>query len=167
MNRMSLIDRMRAQYVNRWNTVHLTHSQSLAEHSFNVAMITQELCDLLGYGDTDTGLAVGYALLHDIDEVVTGDIPTPTKRRIEGLTNKFVFNGTECPSPRIGGIVKMADMMETTFQIYQHASGVHADQVKASMMKQLEHKMVECGPGMLQDAANSIWRKLTRGKRYW
>jgi putative hydrolase of HD superfamily len=54
---------------------------SVAEHSFRTAVLAMLLADLQGL---DSGKAVKMALLHDLAEVVTGDL-TPGEKRRRGL----------------------------------------------------------------------------------
>src|SRR5690606_20843295 len=76
---LHLTDALRASDVVRWQIVRVLKGQSVAEHSFNVALIALELADRL---KVDRGEVLHYAILHDLPEVLTGDIPTPTKRVI-------------------------------------------------------------------------------------
>lgn len=70
--------------VKRWAIVRTIRTQSVAEHSYFVAMMMPRL--LREYGFTDPAFmlaATEYALLHDRDEVLSGDIATPIKKRID------------------------------------------------------------------------------------
>lgn len=70
--------------VKRWAIVRTVRSQSVAEHSYFVAMMMPRLLREYGYTDPDFILrATEYALLHDRDEVLSGDIATPVKKRIQ------------------------------------------------------------------------------------
>ena len=75
-------DVMRAGHIKRWNIINTTRTQTLAEHMYNVAMITHHMCMEL---DMNPNRMLTWALIHDIPEVVCGDIPTPTKRRIKDM----------------------------------------------------------------------------------
>lgn len=68
---------IRAQYVRRWHLVPMSMSQSVAEHQYNVAMLLM----LLPVKDgIDVNAAVTWAMLHDLPEAVTGDVPTHVKK---------------------------------------------------------------------------------------
>jgi len=66
-------------YVPRWAILRRTRQQFLAEHSYFVSVYAMQLAKLIHW-DGDTGELLSYALIHDIDETVTGDIPGPIKR---------------------------------------------------------------------------------------
>lgn len=56
--------------------------ENVAEHSFDVALLTHALCTIareLRGERVDAGRAVTLALFHDVPEVITGDIPSPVK----------------------------------------------------------------------------------------
>lgn len=63
---------MRAGYVKRWHREAYVPSQSIAEHSWRVAIIAREV---FGWGLNE----LGDILYHDVDEIFTGDIPATTK----------------------------------------------------------------------------------------
>ena len=65
-----------------------TLPENVAEHSFDVAVLTHALCEIarIQFGkEVDTGRAVTFALFHDVEEVITGDIPTPVKHHNQRL----------------------------------------------------------------------------------
>ena len=102
---MNLKDRLTLSYVPRWTIVPMMRQQSVADHSFRVAMITIELM-AIAYGELgfvphlDFGAVLHAALLHDEREAITGDIPAPRKP-------------VEVPHDVCGLIVKAADIVET------------------------------------------------------
>lgn len=70
--------------VRRWAIVRTIRQQSVAEHSYFVALMMPKLLRECGYSDPDFILrAVEYALVHDRDEVLSGDVATPIKKRIK------------------------------------------------------------------------------------
>ncbi|MEZ4458903.1 MAG: HD family hydrolase [bacterium] len=56
--------------------------ESVASHSFNVAIVAMWIAEELG---ADVGRVAQMALVHDLAEAILTDIPGPAKRRIEGI----------------------------------------------------------------------------------
>ena len=72
----------RMKYINRWALMRNEHSENLAEHSFEVAVIAHALTVIANkrFGrrlDSDRAALMG--LYHDTPETLTGDMPTPVK----------------------------------------------------------------------------------------
>jgi 5'-deoxynucleotidase YfbR-like HD superfamily hydrolase len=126
------IDRaLDAQHVKRWSLVATTAESNVASHSFNVAVIAMAIRDrMFNTIDIDRRDVCYHALLHDIDEVFTGDIPTPTKMamRAQGVEPNALFEGQEVsnPSDKIRAIIKIADLIDNATFISQHGAGVRA-----------------------------------------
>lgn len=74
-----LMPELRLNLVKRWGIISMSKEQSVAEHSFNVAMITKQLCHRIGLHGVNTNSLIVQALEHDIDEIYSGDIPSPAK----------------------------------------------------------------------------------------
>lgn len=66
---------MNLHNVRRFQTHRLQASKSVAEHSFRVAALYAYL----------GGREVLPAMLHDIEESITSDIPSPVKKNLKGL----------------------------------------------------------------------------------
>jgi hypothetical protein len=86
MNLMELSKALSLSHVPRWVIVDTTKGQSVAEHSYNVAVFTIAVWDIikpyilheLQESDEDFYLAaLKLALTHDINESLTGDTPSP------------------------------------------------------------------------------------------
>jgi 5'-deoxynucleotidase YfbR-like HD superfamily hydrolase len=81
---LSSNDILLAQHVKRWHMIRMQDKQSVAEHSYNVAMLTIKMLRDLdkegSYGITaEEQLAVmEWALCHDIHEIEHGDVPSPS-----------------------------------------------------------------------------------------
>jgi 5'-deoxynucleotidase len=78
----------RLRLIQRWVLMRSAIPESVGEHSFQVALLTQALCSVAKtvFGkDVDVGQAVILALFHDAEEVVTGDIPAPVKHHNPGM----------------------------------------------------------------------------------
>jgi 5'-deoxynucleotidase len=67
--------------IRRYSSIHLLKEESVLEHTGFVCMFTYLVCLELNAFNTyvDLGKALSRAVVHDVDEVVTGDIPRPTK----------------------------------------------------------------------------------------
>jgi 5'-deoxynucleotidase len=75
-----------------------TVPENVAEHSYYVAVLTHALCEIgrTVYGhEVDSGAAVTAALFHDVEEVMTGDIPTPVKHYNQRLLRSLREMETE------------------------------------------------------------------------
>jgi 5'-deoxynucleotidase len=79
----------RLRFIQRWILMRSAVPENVAEHSFQVALLTHALCtiarDVFGNTDVDAGDAVILALFHDAEEVMTGDIPSPVKHHNPGM----------------------------------------------------------------------------------
>jgi 5'-deoxynucleotidase len=78
----------RLRLIQRWVLMRSAIPESVGEHSFQVALLTQALCAVASqvFGkQVDVGQAVILALFHDAEEVVTGDIPAPVKHHNPGM----------------------------------------------------------------------------------
>jgi len=85
-SRHALESVMRIQAVKRWHMIDTTRTQNLAEHSANVAMLAMLIASTTTIEFFDTYTYVGaVALVHDLPEAFTGDIPSHTKKMIDGI----------------------------------------------------------------------------------
>ncbi|MDU2240059.1 MAG: 5'-deoxynucleotidase [Paenibacillus sp.] len=82
----------RLRAIHRWSLMRSTAADSVAEHSFHVALLAHLLCEI---GNARFGRrlnaerAATLALFHDATEVFTGDIPTPVKHHNPRLLSNF------------------------------------------------------------------------------
>lgn len=79
---------LRLANVQRYSTVPTIHKESVAEHSYFVALFAWEVASFIG---ADTGQTVRIAIAHDLDEAFSGDMPRPFKYREAVL--KLWLNG--------------------------------------------------------------------------
>lgn len=72
-----------ASFVKRWAIVRTIRDQSISDHTFFVAMYTNDICIALNVHPLIHLRALQYALWHDLrDEIFTGDWPGPAKRAL-------------------------------------------------------------------------------------
>ena len=134
---MNLELRMRASHVKRWQIVQVSREQTLAEHSFNVAMIAERI-----NSDSNAGLDMAevyrWALHHDLIEVLTGDLNTVFKARVKDIYGSDATDRVESgidvgydnikheTCDLVKFIVKLADTIDAYVFLDLHGVGHHA-----------------------------------------
>ncbi len=135
----------------RWHIVKTHQKQSIAEHSWMVAILSSELAQIL-HPTVSTisrrGALLEYALYHDVDEIITGDIPSPFKKLIsmnpdhqKNIMGDYAHK-LEVPEP-LKDIVKLADIAEAYKFIMVNANSAHADIVKTKLAGAYCDKLAE------------------------
>src|SRR5919202_5216240 len=82
----------RLRFIQRWRLMRNAVPESVAEHSFRVALLAHALCTIgrAVFGrDVPVERVVTLALFHDAEEVITGDIPTPVKHHNQELLERL------------------------------------------------------------------------------
>ena len=174
---LTLSEQLRASHVKRWHIVNTSRVQTLAEHSFNVSVIAGSLAARLRW----PGLLVyesklnllNWALTHDLIEVKTGDIPTPTKKVLSEVSGTNILEQMESKvdyeammlyrqirNTDIEYIVKVADLLEALNFLADHAVGAHAISVYDLLEKELEELVDDLSQGMPE--ATNTFRDLQR-----
>ena len=91
----------RQKYIRRWGLMKNLTTETLSEHSYEVAVTAHALAVI---GNTffgrsyDAGRVVLMALYHDVQEVFTGDLPTPVKYNDPAIRQSYAAienNATE------------------------------------------------------------------------
>jgi 5'-deoxynucleotidase len=83
---------LRMKYVNRWGLMRNTHTESLSEHTADVAILAHALAVIARrrFGrEVNPERAAVLALYHDACEIITGDLPTPVKYHDERITAAY------------------------------------------------------------------------------
>lgn len=125
----------RQKYVKRWNGRKTLSEFNLLEHTARVAFISRELMRVAANNgctlDSDTKVEVlSYALLHDVSEVILGDVASPTKARFSKLDKLMKKLEVEVMQPfevhPIGPLVKyickLADIVDCFYEALEEVS---------------------------------------------
>ena len=163
---LTLADVFRAQHTTRWHILRESgRTQSVAEHSFNVALIAREVLSAV-CSDGPTGRAnfevllprvLEFALVHDLPEVVLGDTVTITKRQAPeafvAMERRVDPDGADFKAglPKIVlDVVKVADLLDAIYhlQSYPHGSNHHpaspqVDSIRQSLFQSLDKRLKE------------------------
>lgn len=159
---LKINDILRAGDVTRWNIVHTSKISTVADHQYNVTMIARAMAKLSGCPDSNL---IKAALEHDLDEIVTGDIPSPTKDKARAMGFEINDILQTSQRQRILGkeellILQIADTMENAWFIRNYGIGRHAEQVSLELEEKLQQGMCLLPPTIC-DAARSVWAQLT------
>jgi 5'-deoxynucleotidase len=147
----------RMGHIKRWHLVNTSRQQTLAEHSFMVAMIVARMMQKMGSVMTEPMWR--HALFHDAAEIAMGDIPTPAKKLISGLAvtraeqhvgrairDEFPWAGTvaaEMVPVQFVAALECADVLEALMWISEHGIGEQAmiarDYVSSVLYERAEH----------------------------
>ena len=137
---------MRMHSVKRWHMIDTTRQQTLAEHSANVAMLAMAIVmtSPMHFFD-DPMLVCAAALTHDVPECFTGDIPTHTKKHLEGLgeleyaVTPKVFNiGV---GPKSEALIKLCDLADGIRFIRLHGVDLTARHAREGLEGQLQARL--------------------------
>lgn len=114
---LTVVEILRAQHINRWTIVATTRPQSLAEHTFNTIAMFRDLCHRMSWDDV---IPMKAAFEHDLDEVLTGDIPSPAKAimRSKGMEPKEL----EGPQKNVD---KLTEIQHKAFKAIDILESVH------------------------------------------
>ena len=181
---LNLGDLARSGHITRWHSVRTFREQTLAEHHYMVAMISNKLAkDILGpdINDSERLQLLEYALWHDMPEIVMGDISSPCKKRIRQICQEkenpidkmedeiapWLSKLKNNLRPELSLIVKMGDLIDAILFISQEGIGKHAEIVRKGLEKAFEDKINEAcryGDQYNWSIAKTILEKLLRSE---
>lgn len=101
---------MRLHRVQRFQTHHMLEPMSVAAHSLRVGMLYAYL------GGTETVAAFA----HDLEEAITGDLPSPIKKDLTGL-EKFESMRPQFEDAQEKRLCKLADKLDLVLHIRHQA----------------------------------------------
>lgn len=140
-SRAPLVDLRRLGTTKRWSVVHVTREQTVAEHSYMVAMLALRLAEALKLPPETKLKVLTYAMLHDADEAWTGDIASPAKCYMTEEFPSYEWMGAWSHHLQAGertrGLVKVADLATDVVFLRHFSGGRHAlivlDQLRESL----------------------------------
>jgi len=135
---------LRLNLIKRWAIIDMARDQSVAEHSFSVALIVDKLARDLGFNFEDIYESVSFALWHDATEVYSGDIPTPAKPffRQKEMEFKMAFGLSakkRLLSDHITQLVKIADLLEALQYADRYCIDKRRDDIMLDILKNLRY----------------------------
>lgn len=156
---MRTLDLLRLADVPRWVIVPMKRRQSVAEHSFRVAVIAGELA-AYWMGKKGPGVEVVMAaIVHDADEAYTGDVPGNLKRNYPTLKENLERiaireRGSPIPSytPEAAAVVKLADVVETVTYLMMWGLG-------NTRARLIIHELMEAFYGLKQTVPLPVWER--------
>jgi hypothetical protein len=155
---------MDCQHVKRWTLICTVSPSTVASHSFNVAVLAMAIRHRMRTGAMLCSEAeiCYYAMMHDVDEAETGDMPTPTKAAIRaaGVEPNTLYptqGGVSKPTESVRGIVKLADLIDNYLFISQQGIGPRAAAAAAEVHGRLARAIDEA-PEDMASAARWVWQ---------
>lgn len=162
-------------HVPRWVIASTIKTQSVAEHTFFVVLYTYQLAKWLGMDVEDRFHLLVMAIMHDVPEYVTGDMPGPVKRMVvdKDKLNEYegrIYKGLDLTvniSVAEKQVIKAADLIDECFFLRGELN-----MGNKTVMLQLENamsrmeraicKLVQPGPDRVR-LLNAINQQLHRG----
>lgn len=147
MNQSDVIQTLRLQQVKRYAICHTHRDQSVAEHTLGVVIIARYLAEQENDGDLIRDVT-DYALIHDVNEVFTGDIPSSFKRVLRqhypGISE--LMDGPK-PPKIVEQIVKFADYIEAVYYLREF----NGSRLAQSILNDIRAKFAEFISGLSAD----------------
>lgn len=163
-------DILLAQHVKRWHMIRMRDQQSVAEHSYNVAMLTVKMLrDLNKEGGYDISPeeilgVLEWALCHDIHEIEHGDVPSPSGVD-RGDTEVTFWNqrGRECgPSFEARNFVALMDRVEAYIYFCHHGyDGVRNGTLISNYLRQRVTESLTFYSDRIQ---NYVWNLINQSR---
>lgn len=165
---MSIKDRLRLSSIKRWHMLDTTRVQTVADHSYGVAIVAREIWAVVSgsfdaCSDTCTlGAVLSAALDHDADEVYTGDCHNPRRLSVEEFAARFKQHWVSCDLTK--RIVKLADLIEARHTVTQIGIGEYANAIKWSYNRCIDWAISHFvdGLGLQPDAEEALVTSLTK-----
>lgn len=145
-----------AAVVQRWSIVRTFNPDSVSNHSFFVAFYSLQIARLINWAGPHADLTF-VALMHDIEETITGDIVSPVKHAIidEGASDNFISEQMKSRLPLVE--TQLGVIMESAWGSSIERIVKVADKVDAVLYLTTEIRM---GNAVLQPLYNDALKNL-------
>lgn len=176
---LRICDRLRLQTIDRWHMAVVHPKQTVASHSYSVAMIARYILQKGGYNRHVQVAALELALDHDVIECLTGDIPSPAKLYLKDIgidINKEFDKLTKLPKIDIktatGFSVKAADKIDTLTYLQSYGVGPISHRLSTRLHSQLSRWFAEMSDtryvmeeiAELAEVAREVWIEISEGQ---
>lgn len=164
MSEFTVKDIFRASHTKRWGIVRTIKQQTLADHGYNVTMISMILFEKIipdtGY-DIENERSINklktmeWALYHDLPELVYNDLPSPVKQFVakrcgnvfdemeKGLSENFDKHKMAVTNTPFKVIVKIADIIDGIVFLNSEGMGKHSDTVENKLLNYFDQLIIE------------------------
>ncbi len=160
---MNIQDVTRAMSVKRFHIVETSRPMTLAEHGFLVSMVAVELVERMDVESAQLAYhAMWWGMMHDLDEIVDGDIPTPTKEK-NGIDSHP--QGYDYVPESVRKIVKIAELITDAWFVRDYGVGRHATSVAQDCENRLESYVssLPAEDAKLKIIARRTWHQICTG----
>jgi len=158
---------MRLSIVPRWTIVPMNRHQSVAEHSFRVAVIALEIAEAEEL--EEVAAIVKLALIHDAAECFTSDLPTPVKGMIKNLSSieqkscPWVLEEAVAQPVYNHQIVGMADALEAYAFLRTWGTGPRARSIEKQILERIMNKRAVFPTDSMRNTIDNILATITTG----
>ena len=135
---------LRASHISRWGIVHTTSRQNIAEHMYRVWVLVREWGPSIRLPINEQVLAEEWALIHDLPEIRTGDMPTPHKTpEVKAWLNQLesdIFpplDEVHKMEDVTAAFCKFCDTAESILYLKINGTGQHAIDVRELLAEQM------------------------------
>lgn len=112
---LSIRDLYKLDNIVRYNTLNKVKNESVASHSFYVALFSMMICKSMGLTEEITSKAISLALVHDIPEIEINDVTHDAKQRmpeIVSILREYEAKFLLCTFPEVYDIMKSTNISD-------------------------------------------------------
>lgn len=162
---------LKMSWVKRWGIIEMSRNQSVAEHSYNVAMISYWICQVLHISSSVGNNCLMWSLVHDLPEAVTGDLPSSFKsacrddlEEIEACMFPAYLALDAKVSSLTRRIAKVADYLDAILFAQRFCVDLKKDEIIAEMVKKFTDEAMELSAAAKLDLIGEICQEWPRLK---